>query len=182
MQDSPDKCRWCGYRDGYVNRDHEPGIICDCCDNGCVPFNDYIRCPVVGHILSILGGGDLPDVFPRSHTPTGKGNIFYELKQIDLASYARRYTELQSAGLKAWRGRCPIHAEKTPSFYIYADPWRWYCYGCDRHGDITDLKYEIDQGRDAMLEVARGIAREYGIEIPDRNTTPIKDEGSIWRK
>ena len=50
-----------------------------------------------------------------------------------------------------WKGLCPIHHEKTPSFYIYSEPWRWYCFGaCAGGGDIVDLARELQAGLPGM--------------------------------
>lgn len=75
---------------------------------------------------------------------TGKGDISSKLKQLDLLVYASHRTEMQAAGANSWRGRCPIHDEKTASFYVWADPWRWRCFGgCAMGGDIIDLAREL---------------------------------------
>lgn len=34
---------------------------------------------------------------------------------------------------------CPLHHEKTPSFYIYQEQNRWHCYGCNQGGDSINL-------------------------------------------
>ena len=39
-------------------------------------------------------------------------------------------------------GLCPLHNEKTPSFYIYHDN-RFYCYGCQKNGDVIDFVREL---------------------------------------
>lgn len=36
-------------------------------------------------------------------------------------------------------GLCPIHSEKTPSFWIYEDKGKFHCYGCNAGGDAIDL-------------------------------------------
>ncbi len=75
---------------------------------------------------------------------TGKADISTKLKQLDLLEYARHRTEMQPAGANSWKGRCPIHEEKTASFYVWANPWRWHCFGgCATGGDIIDLAREL---------------------------------------
>ncbi|MFR8012078.1 MAG: CHC2 zinc finger domain-containing protein [Clostridia bacterium] len=34
---------------------------------------------------------------------------------------------------------CPFHQEKTPSFRVYDNAKRWYCFGCGERGDAIDL-------------------------------------------
>jgi hypothetical protein len=70
----------------------------------------------------------------------GSNSPLAQLKALDLATVAGKYTELQPAGPGKLKGRCPLHQERTPSFYIYEDSQRWRCYGaCARGGDVVEL-------------------------------------------
>ncbi|HEX8382864.1 MAG TPA: CHC2 zinc finger domain-containing protein [Sphingomonas sp.] len=46
--------------------------------------------------------------------------------------------KLQRAG-REWKGCCPFHPDKSPSFTIYADDRRWFCFGCSAQGDVLDF-------------------------------------------
>ena len=86
--------------------------------------------------------GDKPQ--SKSHRATAGSGLFASLHEVDLAEYAARFTQLTPAGAGKWRGLCPLHQEKTPSFYVYSDPWRWRCYGaCATGGDIVALAREL---------------------------------------
>ena len=37
-----------------------------------------------------------------------------------------------------FRGCCPFHSDRSPSFTIFANGMRWYCFGCGAHGDVLD--------------------------------------------
>jgi len=53
---------------------------------------------------------------------------------------AARFTELRPAGTGKLKGRCPMHQERTPSFYVFVDHQRWRCFGaCAAGGDVIDL-------------------------------------------
>jgi hypothetical protein len=54
-------------------------------------------------------------------------------RALDLADVARCHTRLRRAG-RQWVGLCPLHRERHPSFYV--DSRRWYCFGCQRGGDL----------------------------------------------
>jgi hypothetical protein len=90
--------------------------------------------------------GDAPT--KPSVTPTSRG-LFDRLHQVDLAAWASQYTQLKPAGPNKWKGRCPLHQERTPSFYVYHDDskgWRWRCFGaCASGGDIVDFYRELKQ-------------------------------------
>ena len=69
----------------------------------------------------------------------GDNSLIARLKRLDIVDVARRFTELTGNGNRL-RGRCPLHQERTGSFYVYLDTNRWRCYGaCASGGDIIDL-------------------------------------------
>lgn len=53
-------------------------------------------------------------------------------------------------------GLCPLHTEKTPSFVVFLDKDRWYCFGCHEHGDVIDLfaKYRGIGNKEAIRQLA----------------------------
>jgi hypothetical protein len=88
---------------------------------------------------------------------------------VPIEQIARRYTNLEPLGGQAWfTGRCPLpdHDDRTPSFYIYP-PGRYWCYGCDRGGDVVDLEFFCgDYGQ--LWEAMISLAVDYGVELPER--------------
>jgi hypothetical protein len=88
---------------------------------------------------------------------------------VPIEERARLHTKLEPLGGNAWfTGRCPLpdHEDKTPSFYIYP-PGRWWCYGCNRGGDVVDLEFHCgDYGE--LWEAMISLAVEYGVELPER--------------
>ena len=87
---------------------------------------------------------------------------------VPIEEVARRYTDLEPLGGRAWfTGRCPLpdHEDKTPSFYIYP-PGRYWCYGCDRGGDVVDLEFFCgDYGE--LWEAMISLAVDYNVELPE---------------
>jgi hypothetical protein len=82
--------------------------------------------------------GDQPPA-PKN-SPRSGSDIFDALRQEDLSEFASRFTALRQTGPGRWKGRCPLHEERTGSFVVYADPWRWHCFGaCGEGGDIVRL-------------------------------------------
>jgi hypothetical protein len=78
----------------------------------------------------------------------GANSPIDRLKSLDIVDMAGRFTELVGHGIRL-KGRCPLHQERTPSFYVYTDTQRWRCYGaCADGGDIVDLLRRLgDQGK-----------------------------------
>ena len=88
---------------------------------------------------------------------------------VPIEEIAARYTKLEPFGGKAWfTGRCPLldHEDKTPSFYIYP-PGSYYCYGCNRGGDVVDLEFHCGDYGD-LWEAMISLAVEYDVELPQR--------------
>lgn len=88
---------------------------------------------------------------------------------VPIEEIARRYTELQPLGGKAWfTARCPFpdHPDHDPSFYIYP-PGRCHCYGCGRGGDVIDLEFHCG-GYNQLWEAMIALAMENGVELPER--------------
>ncbi len=91
-------------------------------------------------------------------------NLIDEIKErLDIVEVIGRYVALQKTGQR-YRGLCPFHQEKTPSFIVYPDRNSWHCYGaCSTGGDIISFvqkKENLDFG-DAVRMLA-GIA---GVEL-----------------
>src|SRR5580700_4009873 len=53
--------------------------------------------------------------------------------RIPPAAVIGRKVNLARSG-KQWKGCCPFHGEKSPSFYVYEDG-HYHCFGCGAHGD-----------------------------------------------
>ncbi|RJO60358.1 MAG: hypothetical protein C4542_09710 [Dehalococcoidia bacterium] len=55
-------------------------------------------------------------------------------ERVDLVDLIGRDVTLKRAG-NAYRGLCPFHRERTPSFFVFPDHNRFKCFGCDKGGD-----------------------------------------------
>lgn len=55
-----------------------------------------------------------------------------------LPSIVGETVKLQRAG-NEWKGCCPFHADRSPSFTIFADGERFHCFGCGASGDVFDF-------------------------------------------
>lgn len=93
---------------------------------------------------------------------------------VPVEEVARRHTELRPyAGARAWfTGRCPLpdHEDRTPSFYIYPGEevgGRWWCYGCNRGGDVVDLEFHCGDHRELWTAMI-ALAVEHNVQLPER--------------
>lgn len=83
----------------------------------------------------------LPGTRRSRPAPPNGLNLFQRVKQaVSVEELAERFTQLAPAGPGKLKGRCPLHEERTPSFYVYQDSRRWQCFGaCASGGDVVEL-------------------------------------------
>jgi DNA primase len=89
---------------------------------------------------------------------------------VPLTAYAGTVTKLRKVGLRLV-GPCPSleHEDDTPSFTVYADSGRWYCFGCPRGGDLLDLFMLVEAWpEDAYGPALAAMAQRFGVELPQR--------------
>lgn len=84
--------------------------------------------------------------------------------RLDIADVVQEYLPLKPAGSGSFRGLCPFHHEKTPSFYVNRPRQSWHCFGCDQGGDCISfvMKMEGMEFREA-LEL---LANKTGVVLP----------------
>jgi len=82
--------------------------------------------------------------------------------KIDIVSLIGSYIKLEKAGSN-FKGRCPFHNEKTPSFFVSPERGNYYCFGCHAKGDIFTFVQEFE-GLD-FIGSLRLLADRAGIKI-----------------
>jgi DNA primase len=123
-------------------------------------------------------------------------NITERIKQkLDIVEEIGAIVPLRKSG-KAFKGLCPFHSERTPSFYVFPESGRWHCFGCHEQGDIFNF-VEKQQGlefRDALAQLAEragielerasargdGAARESEESAAKRRMRAINEAAAIW--
>ena len=90
-------------------------------------------------------------------------NIIETIRErLDIVEVIRDYIpSIQKAG-KNFKALCPFHNEKTPSFTINPDTQRFYCFGCQEHGDIFSFIEKIDGL--TFMEAAQKLASKAGVQ------------------
>ncbi len=84
--------------------------------------------------------------------------------RADIVGLVGRYVDLKQAG-RNWRGLCPFHSEKTPSFNVNPDRQIFHCFGCQEGGDV--IAFLMKHSGLSFPEAARSLASELGIDIPE---------------
>ncbi|MFM7348729.1 MAG: DNA primase [Erythrobacter sp.] len=83
--------------------------------------------------------------------------------RITLSSLVQRSVKLTRAG-REWKGCCPFHDEKTPSFYVNDQKAFYHCFGCGAHGDA--ISWMVDQQGLAFMDAIKELAGMAGMEVP----------------
>jgi DNA primase len=82
---------------------------------------------------------------------------------VDIVDVAQGYTKLARAGRK-WKGLCPLHKEKTPSFHVDPDLGFFKCFGCGEGGDA--IKLHMLLSGDDFAAAMESLARRFAVPLP----------------
>lgn len=100
-----------------------------------------------------------------------------EVKQrIDIVDLISRYTPLKRSGA-TYKGLCPFHSERTPSFIVFPNSGTWRCFGaCGVGGDIFSfvMRKENLDFRDAL----QLLAKEAGVNLEENEADASGDQRS----
>ncbi|HEU4961921.1 MAG TPA: DNA primase [Sphingomonas sp.] len=80
-----------------------------------------------------------------------------------LSALIGKTTKLQKAG-REFKGCCPFHNEKTPSFYVNDDKAFYHCFGCGAHGDA--IRWMTDQRGLPFIDAVKELAAAAGMDMP----------------
>ncbi|MCS6858657.1 MAG: DNA primase, partial [Sandaracinaceae bacterium] len=84
--------------------------------------------------------------------------------RIDLVELVSGHVMLKRVG-SSYRGLCPFHSERTPSFYVHPERKFFYCFGCRASGDAFEFLMRIE-GK-TFPEVLRALAERAGVVLPE---------------
>jgi DNA primase len=93
-------------------------------------------------------------------------------ERTNLVEVIKRHVELKRAGTGNWKGLCPFHAEKTPSFNVHEVRQFFHCFGCGEKGDVFAFLTKIEQR--SFMEVLRDLAQQAGVELPEKQMSPAE--------
>ncbi len=90
------------------------------------------------------------------------------IARADLVELIGSRIPLKKAG-KEYKGCCPFHGEKTPSFTVVPDKQFYHCFGCGAHG--TALGFLMEHDHLSFVEAVEDLAERVGLEVP-RDQSP----------
>ena len=83
--------------------------------------------------------------------------------ESDIVSVISEFVNLKKSG-KDFKGPCPFHQEKTPSFFVIPSKQFYHCFGCGKGGNV--INFIMDHERLEYPDALRFLALKAGIEIP----------------
>lgn len=90
-------------------------------------------------------------------------------ERVDIVEVIGERVNLQRSG-KNFRGLCPFHSEKTPSFFVSPDLQTYKCFGCGKQGDVFTFVQEYE--RLTFRESLELLAKRAGIELTTETFDP----------
>jgi len=100
--------------------------------------------------------------------------VLAELRSaVDIVEVVSEHTRLKKAG-RSWKGLCPFHNERTPSFTVDRDKGLYHCFGCGAGGDVIHFVRQID--RLDFPEAVEALASRFGVTIPRRVSRGPRDD------
>ncbi|MFB3853339.1 MAG: DNA primase [Vicinamibacterales bacterium] len=87
--------------------------------------------------------------------------------QADIVQVVQDFVALKQAGAN-YKGLCPFHAEKTPSFIVNREKGFFHCFGCGAGGDV--FKFLELHEKVGFLEAVQLVASRFGVKLPETET------------
>ena len=87
--------------------------------------------------------------------------------RTDIFDVVSGYVTLSKAG-QNFKGLCPFHHEKSPSFVVTPERGTWHCFGCGEGGNA--FAFLMRHENLTFPEAVRSLAAELGIEIPESDS------------
>ena len=98
---------------------------------------------------------------------------------VDIVQVINERVQLRRSGT-TWKGLCPFHGEKTPSFHVYADKGFFKCFGCSLGGDV--IKFVELYDKVGFPDAVRQLAARAGIPVPEAADAQEDRESSRERE
>ena len=88
---------------------------------------------------------------------------------MDIVEVVEEFVTLRKAGAN-YKGLCPFHDEKTPSFIVTPAKGICHCFGCHKGGNAINFLMQLNNWD--YPEAIRWLAKKYNIEVIEKETDP----------
>ncbi len=97
--------------------------------------------------------------------------------RLDIVEVIGERVPLKKAG-RSYKGLCPFHQERTPSFFVFPESQHYHCFGCGAGGDVFTFVMQLE--RLEFPEALQLLARRAGVML--RPPTPQEQEADRTRR
>src|SRR3989338_2771672 len=97
--------------------------------------------------------------------------------RTDIVELISGYLSLKKAG-RNFRGLCPFHAEKTPSFMVSPEKQIFHCFGCGQGGGAFQFLTLVEKV--SFPEAVEMLAKRAGLAIPYQNESLLKEKSTLY--
>lgn len=98
--------------------------------------------------------------------------------RCDIVELIGMFVQLRRAGTNTYKGLCPFHQEKTPSFHVDAARQTFHCFGCGKGGDV--FRFFMEKENVGFVDALHMLASRVGVLIPEN--APGGDPGEGRRR
>ena len=89
--------------------------------------------------------------------------------RTDIVELVGRHVQLKKSG-STYKGLCPFHAEKSPSFTVSATRQTYHCFGCGAHGNA--IGFLMENAGLSFVDAVKELAQQAGMQVPDDDASP----------
>src|SRR5258708_36326840 len=112
--------------------------------------------------------------------PLFPASLVDDLKShVDIVQIVQERVPLRKSGA-TWKGLCPFHGEKTPSFHVNGEKGFFHCFGCGVGGDV--IKFVELNDKVSFPESVRQLAARAGLSVPETEDAKQDAESSRERE
>lgn len=94
-------------------------------------------------------------------------------ERADIVEIVGQHVQLRKTG-RSFKGLCPFHQEKTPSFIVFPESQNFHCFGCGAGGDVFSFVMQID--RVEFHEALQTLAQQVGVTLETALPPPSPEE------
>jgi DNA primase len=97
-------------------------------------------------------------------------------QRTDIKDIVDGYVTLKSAGIGSFKGLCPFHDERSPSFHVRPQVGTYHCFGCGESGDVISFLQKMDHT--SFTETVEKLAHRinYTLRYEDGGTGPRRED------
>ena len=85
--------------------------------------------------------------------------------RCDIVDVVGSFVQLKRSGASSYKGLCPFHNEKTPSFHVDTARQSYHCFGCGKGGDV--FRFLMEKESVGFYDAVHMLASRAGVIIPD---------------